>query len=88
MGFEILPMNYGDIDEVDPIFDIFEIISYSCWIPSCYRHANQTRILQDIAIWAPLNNVTIPDSCKSITLKLLDLSDLFGESLAMNRVTV
>ncbi|MEM7375623.1 MAG: reverse transcriptase domain-containing protein, partial [Bacteroidota bacterium] len=34
MGFDILPIEEGEIDEIDPKLDIFEITSGTPWIPS------------------------------------------------------
>ena len=43
MGFEILPIEDGDIDEVDRKYDIFELTSTQKWIPARFRtNAAQT----------------------------------------------
>ena len=39
MGFELLPISWDDIDEVDPKFDMFEITSPERWIPMRYRES-------------------------------------------------
>ena len=41
MGFEILPIEDGEIDEVDPMFDIFEITGAKKWIPARFRTITQ-----------------------------------------------
>ena len=40
MGFEMLPIEPGDLDKVNPIYDIFEITSPDKWTPS--RHRSDT----------------------------------------------
>ena len=40
MGFEILPIENGDIDEVDPKYDIFELTNSQKWIPARFRTNN------------------------------------------------
>ena len=37
MGLEILPIEDGDIDEVDPKYDIFELTDSKKWIPARFR---------------------------------------------------
>ena len=37
MGFEILPILPGEIDEVDPKLDIFEMTSPTKWVPARFR---------------------------------------------------
>ena len=39
MGFEMLPIEEGDLDEVDPPFDVFELTSDKRWIPARHRAA-------------------------------------------------
>ena len=40
MGFEILPIEDGEIDILDPIYDIFEITSSNNWVPARFRSIN------------------------------------------------
>ena len=40
MGFEILPIADGEIDEIDPIFDVFEVTGPKKWIPARFRHTH------------------------------------------------
>jgi hypothetical protein len=35
MGFEMLPIEAGEIEEIDPILDIFELTGPKPWIPPC-----------------------------------------------------
>ena len=37
MGFEILPVEEGDIDEMHPKYDVFELTSAQRWIPARFR---------------------------------------------------
>jgi hypothetical protein len=37
MGFEILPIEPGEIDKVDPKLDIFELTCANKWIPARFR---------------------------------------------------
>jgi hypothetical protein len=40
MGFEMLPIEAGEIDEIDPILDIFELTGPKPWIPARFRNIN------------------------------------------------
>ena len=42
MGFEMMTVEDGDIDEVDPIFDVFEITSSQKWQPQRFRINHQS----------------------------------------------
>ena len=48
-GFEILPIEDGDIDEVDPNYNIFELTSTQKWIPARFR-TNAAQIEEDPAM--------------------------------------
>ena len=37
MGFEILPVEEGDIDEMHPKYDIFELTSPQKWVPARFH---------------------------------------------------
>ena len=37
MGFEILPVEEGDIDEMHPKYDVFELTSAQKWVPARFR---------------------------------------------------
>ena len=37
MGYELLPIEAGEIDEIDPIYDIFEVTGPDKWIPAKFR---------------------------------------------------
>ena len=37
MGFEVLPIEEDDIDELDPKYDIFEVTSSAKWVPRRFR---------------------------------------------------
>ena len=37
MGFEILPIEEGDIDEIDPVYDVFEVTAPLKWTPERFR---------------------------------------------------
>ena len=39
MGFEMLPIEEGDLDEADPPHDVFELTSDQRWIPERHRVA-------------------------------------------------
>ena len=42
MGFEMLPIEEGDIDKLNPKLDIFELTSPHKWLPAQFRAANAT----------------------------------------------
>lgn len=56
MGFEILPIEDGDINEVDPVYDVFELTSAQQWIPARFR-ANSTTT-QELQSDTPFSIVT------------------------------
>ena len=37
MGFEILSVEDGDIDEMHPKYDVFELTSAQKWVPARFR---------------------------------------------------
>ena len=49
MGFEILTIEDGDIDKVDPKYDIFELTSTQKWIPARFR-TNAAQMEEDPAM--------------------------------------
>ena len=55
MGFEILPIEDGDIDEVDPKYDIFELTSSQKWIPARFR-ANTATVEEEPIVDNPMED--------------------------------
>ena len=47
MGFEILPIEDGEIDEVDPIYDVFEITGPKRWVPARFRSSETATGAED-----------------------------------------
>ena len=45
MGFEILPIEPGEINMVDPIYDVFEITGAQKWIPARFRTSGEANTL-------------------------------------------
>ena len=45
MGFEILPIEPGKINTVDPIYDVFEITGAQKWVPAQFRTSEEALML-------------------------------------------
>ena len=50
MGFEILPILPGEIDEIDPKLDIFEMTSPNKWVPARFRHTTGSEVTIDTSV--------------------------------------
>ena len=48
MGFEILPIEPGEIDMVDPIYDVFEITGAQKWVPARFKTSGEALTLNAI----------------------------------------
>ena len=68
MGFEILPVEEGDIDEVDPKFDIFEITGPKRWTPARFRSVNHGKVSKDAPVKDEYPNSILKGSTKPQTL--------------------
>ena len=57
MGFEILPIEKGEIDEHDPKLDIFEITADNQWTPANFRlHLGTTEDAPNLGGQSPKND--------------------------------
>ena len=50
MGFKILPIEPGEINMVDPIYDVFEITGSQKWIPARFRTSGESSALNTTKI--------------------------------------
>jgi hypothetical protein len=55
IGFELLPIKDGEIDEVDPVLDIFEITGPKKWVPARFRNGNEEEC--DISVGYKVSHV-------------------------------
>ena len=62
MGFELLSVEDGDVDLLDPIYDVFEITSGQQWVPAHFRSINNS-----IAPKIPLEHPTVDDGAEEIS---------------------
>ncbi len=61
MGCKILPIEDGDVDKVDPKYDIIELTSSQKWIPAQF-HTNTAQIKEDLVLDHPNMNVVDNDA--------------------------
>ena len=97
MGFEMLPIEKGDLDEVDPVFDIFEMTSDSKWIPARYRSEVMKAHVEEEETIPPSDDIDfLDDPCvpecqpafiNHSTKSLDDLLDLFSYAQLVNQDT-